>query len=90
MTSPLDLSSLSLQLPNAPISQIANIIRKDWINMSEYAKPYVRAMLGLSSNTDTYGCDDAQTICLYFLSNAATWRGPVAKLVKAELKRRFC
>jgi hypothetical protein len=29
--------------------------------------------------------DDAKTIVLYFLANAQTWRGEVAKRVKAEL-----
>ena len=30
--------------------------------------------------------DDARTVVLYFLSNSATWRGPDAKRIKAELK----
>lgn len=84
-----NLEALKIQLPKAPIAQIAVIIRKDWTKVSPYAAPYLRAMFQLSSNTDHYYADDAKSICLYFLCNAQGWRGEVAKLVKAELKRRF-
>lgn len=84
-----NLEALKIQLPKAPIAQIADIIRKDWTKISPYAAPYLRAMFHLSSDTDNYYADDAQSICLYFLSNAQGWRGEVAKAVKAELKRRF-
>lgn len=84
-----NLEALKIQLPKAPIAQIAVIIRKDWTKVSPYAAPYLRAMFQLSSNTDHYYADDAKSICLYFLCNAQGWRGEVAKAVKAELKRRF-
>ena len=84
-----NLEALKIQLPQAPIAQIANIIYRDWKNMSPSALPYVKAMLHLSSDTDKYYADSAQSICLYFLANAGTWRGETARLVKAELKRRF-
>ena len=45
-------------------------------------------MQGLESVKDGYECDSGRSTVNYFLSNASTWRGPVAKLVKAELKRR--
>jgi hypothetical protein len=32
------------------------------------------------------GFDSARSVVLYFLSNASSWRGDVAKRVKAELK----
>jgi hypothetical protein len=35
---------------------------------------------------DRFGHDDARGLVLYFLSNAGSWRGPVAKRIKAELK----
>lgn len=82
------LQALAAQLPGAPLSQIADIIRRDWKPMNYAAVPYVQAMLQLSSVSDSYGADDGKGIVLYFLSNASTWRGPVAKLVKAELKKR--
>lgn len=65
-------------------------IRKDWnaqgkgVNFA--AKPYLSAMSGLEQITGTYGADSAKSVVLYFLSNAGTWRGEVAKRVKAELK----
>jgi hypothetical protein len=82
------LQALAAQLPGAPLSQIADTIRRDWKPMNYAAVPYVQAMLTLPSIESSYGADDGKSIVLYFLSNASTWRGPVAKLVKAELKKR--
>jgi hypothetical protein len=65
---------------------IAREIRRDWAKPYFGAVPYLDAMSGLNSIQDQYGADSAVSIVLYFLSNAATWRGPVAKRVKAELK----
>lgn len=53
---------------------------------SAYAKPYISAMTDLDQVTDKYLHDSGQSIVLYFLSNAATWRGPTARRIKAELK----
>jgi hypothetical protein len=69
-----------------PLSTIAQDIRKDWKNISPYAKPYLDAMADLDKLTDKYHADDAKGIVLYFLSNASTWKGEVAKKIKAELK----
>lgn len=70
------------------LSQIALLIKKYWVKPYFGAVPYVEAMQQLMSVDSKYGCDDGKTIVLYFLSNAATWRGEVAKAVKAELKTR--
>lgn len=43
-------------------------------------------MSQLDNIADNYYQDSAKSIVLYFLSNAATWRGDVARHVKAELK----
>jgi hypothetical protein len=43
-------------------------------------------MRELDTMQDKFMADSAKTIVTYFLSNAANWRGPVAKRVKAELK----
>jgi hypothetical protein len=51
-----------------------------------YARPYWNAMRDLESITDTYICDSAESIVLYFLANANTWRGETARQIKAELK----
>jgi hypothetical protein len=42
----------------------------------------------LESIEDPYGADSGDMIVRYFLGNATTWRGPVARTIKAELKRR--
>ena len=69
-----------------PINVIASDIRRDWKNVYFGAVPYLSAMARLDSIDDPYGNDSADDIILYFLSNATTWRGPVARAVKAELK----
>jgi hypothetical protein len=43
-------------------------------------------MESLDSVNDNYICDSGVSIVLYFLCNASSWRGEVAKRVKAELK----
>lgn len=68
------------------IHEIADEIRKDWKNVSPYAKPYLDAMGQLDSIEDNYYFDSAKSVVLYFLSNAASWRGDTAKRIKAELK----
>jgi hypothetical protein len=37
---------------------------------------------------DNFINDSGASIVVYFLGNAQTWRGPVAKAVKAELNKR--
>ena len=70
-----------------PLYEIAKEIRNDWGSKIYFgAKPYLGAMLTLDKITDRYMCDDAKTIVCYFLANASTWRGEVAKRVKAELR----
>jgi hypothetical protein len=69
-----------------PIHEIADEIRKDWKPVHRFAEPYLKAMHELSSIFDRYGADDAESVILCFLSNASTWRGEVAKKIKAELK----
>jgi hypothetical protein len=68
------------------LSKIAAEISKDWCPISLSAVPYLRAMRELDKITDDYGLDSGRSIVLYFLSNATTWRGEVARRVKAELK----
>jgi hypothetical protein len=77
------------QIKSLPISGIANLIRRDWRKPYFGAVPYINAMAQLNSVTDDYWNDSGKSIILYFLSNASSWRGDVAKLVKTELKRRL-
>lgn len=68
------------------LSEIAKEIRSDWKKVNYAAKPYLAAMESLSSINDNYGADTAKSVVLYFLSNAASWRGETAKRIKLELK----
>ena len=70
-----------------PLATIAREISIDWRPRVYFgAVPYLEAMRTLISINDDYGADSAKSIVLYFLANANTWRGPVARRVKAELK----
>jgi len=75
-------------LKTLPLYELAGIIQRDWGNVNFGAKPYLQAMGSLESHTDNYGADSGSSIVHYFLGNATAWRGPTAKAVKAELKRR--
>lgn len=68
------------------LETIAREIRANWPRVYFGAVPYLNAMMGLDKITDDFGADSAESIVLYFLSNATTWRGDVAKRVKLELK----
>ncbi len=69
-----------------PIFEIAAEIRADWKNVYFGAVPYLAAMGSLNSVRDNYGADSAESIVIYFLGNANSWRGETARRVKAELK----
>ena len=67
--------------------EIAKEIRSDWKNVYFGARPYLAAMSSLESVKDDYGMDSGYMVVAYFLANAGTWKGEVAKRVKAELKK---
>lgn len=73
-------------MSNRPIYEIAREIRKDWKKVNYGAVPYLDAMGALNKITDNYGYDDGKGVVAYFLANANSWRGDVAKRVKIELK----
>lgn len=68
------------------ISEIARDIRKAWPNPYFAAKPYLEAMLTLTTIDSKYGYDSARITITYFLSNASSFRGAEARALKAELK----
>lgn len=68
------------------LSTIAAEISRTWRKPYFGAVPYLAAMHSLDSVHDQYGYDSGQSVVLYFLSNATTWRGPDAKRIKTELK----
>jgi hypothetical protein len=67
------------------LSAIAAEIRSDWKKPYFGAVPYINAMMQLDKISDNYYFDSAKSIVLYFLANAGTWRGEVARRVKKEL-----
>jgi hypothetical protein len=69
-----------------PVYEIAREIHKDWVKMNYAAKPYWEAMQSLDNINDKYGLDHGKSIVTYFLCNANTWKGEVAKRIKLELK----
>lgn len=71
------------------ISQLAKLIIKDWGVVNYAAKPYLMAMNELTDINSAYGLDTGASIVRYFLSNASSYRGPIARAVKIELRRRL-
>ncbi len=71
------------------LHEIAVEIEVDWSSKGKgvnyAARPYLDAMKTLGSITENYIMDSGSSIVIYFLSNANTWRGEVAKRVKKEL-----
>ena len=81
---------LAERIKNMSIARIANLIRKDWGAKIYFgARPYLDAMFSLDTVNDNYGYDTGKSIVAYFLSNAQTWKGEIAKIVKAELNKQI-
>ena len=68
------------------IHAIAADIAAAWPKPYFGAVPYLEAKHGLGGIEEHYGLDPAKSIVLYFLANAATFRGAEARALKAELK----
>lgn len=68
-----------------PLHEIAYEITRTWHKVNFAAAPYLHAMFELHTMRDKYGCDSADSIVRYFLSNAKAWRGDDARRIKAEL-----
>jgi len=77
------------KLNGMSISEIAVVIYRDWKRVYFGAAPYLSAMLSLDSISDNYGLDSGRSIVTYFLGNATTWRGEIARAVKKELNARI-
>ena len=69
-----------------PLHVIAREIAEDWPNPG-HAQPYLEAMFSLRTLGDWYGADDAESIVMYFLTNAGQWKGPKAREIKKELRQ---
>lgn len=72
------------------IKAIAADIRAEWTKNGKAvyfaAVPYLDAMDTLETMDDSYAHDDAENIVLRFLTNAAQFKGPQARLLKEELR----
>jgi hypothetical protein len=68
------------------LHEIALDIRSNWPKVNYAAVPYLDAMARLDRITDNYGMDSAESVVIYFLGNATTWRGEDARRIKSELK----
>jgi hypothetical protein len=79
------MTDLTTQTKHRPIAQIADEIFKDWLTMPNSAKAYARSMRQIWDIEGMFYQDTKASVVRYFLSNAGTWRGPVARRIKAEL-----
>ena len=68
------------------IQEIASEILQDWKKPYFGAIPYIEAMLQLNTIHDDYYLDTAESVVIYFLANAQTWRGETARRIKAEFR----
>ena len=89
----IDMSNATETTPNGlkglAIADLARVCRNDWDKVNFAAVPYLDAMSSMENIGDMYGIDSGKSIVIYFLGNATTWRGDVARAVKKELKRRL-
>lgn len=88
-TQPNTVPGLTQALPQMSISAIARLVRNTWKPVYFGAVPYLDAMGSLETIADNYGADSGKEIVIYFLSNATTWKGEIAREVKKELNKRF-
>lgn len=76
-------------LQSISLAAIAIMIRQDWKKVSFSAIPYLNAMGQLQDIHQDYGMDTGKMVVAYFLGNATTWRGEIAREIKEELNRRL-
>lgn len=79
---PWDYSQDSLQ-------SLCRTIRRNWPAMPACAAMYFEPLASLESLEQDYGADSGRSMALYFLANAAGWKGDVARAVKKELNKRL-
>lgn len=85
-------------LRRTTLYHLAELIQDDWPaamksdpewGFTNPAGPYLDAMTTLPSIESHYGADSGRSIVNYFLVNASSWRGPIARQIKNELRRRL-
>lgn len=85
------METLTTTKQNRNLSEIAREILNTWKNPSPHAMPYITAMLSIHSSDPNAGYffETAETIVIYFLANATTFRGPDARRIKKELRSNY-
>lgn len=71
------------------LSELASVVYRNWPKVNFAAAPYLEALVSLDNIDDSYGADSGRSVVAYFLANASSWKGEVAKAVKKELNRRL-
>ena len=80
------MAEVNSKIEERPLYEIASEIKQNWVSWRKsHARDYLEAMSELSSIDDNYMLDSDKSIVLYFLANAQSWRGDVARRIKAEL-----
>lgn len=76
-----------MNMARRSINTIASEIERDWTQekVNYAARPYLDAMYSLGNIEDKYFNDSGRSVVAYFLSNATTWKGEVARRIKKEL-----
>ncbi len=82
-------NQLAEDFKSLSISDIALEIRRNWKNVNYAAKPYLDALDSMETAQDTFGFDSGQSVIAYFLANASSFRGEIAKAIKKELLKRI-
>lgn len=65
---------------------LVKLARRDFVPLNYAARPYLEALETLEGPAESFYSDSGVSCVRYFLANATSWRGPVARYVKAELK----
>lgn len=80
-------------LKGAPLVSLVSLIRRDLQTQKKPvpfdAAPYLSALGTMNNLSDHYGVETGAQILPYLLSNLQTYKGPIARLVKAELNTRL-
>ncbi len=76
----------AVKAPARPLPEVVDDIRREWKKPNYAAIPYLDAMSSLDDINDNYFQDSGRSVVLYFLANAAQFKGDKAKALKAELK----
>jgi len=84
MSASNDLAAMDLQ-------QLIAIVFDDWTAINPDAATYLQALDShdCAALNDRVGNETAELQVRYFLTHAGQWRGPVARSVKAELRKRL-